>query len=412
VAERTLLVVSQRRLDLGGGGSARWRHLRTALPRHGWRVVECSPPPGLTENESSTDPRAARLAARRAEVMAAAGRVLTPVAAALRVQPEALAPNNAWAFTGRRLVRAALARERPDVVLATAPPPSALFAAAAVVGEIPFVVEFRDLWAGNPFFDRGSRALRALQQRVLERAAAVTTVTDGCRDVLVSLHPNIAARLQVLPNGFDPALLEQRGPPARVTRGVTTLIHPGALYGDRTAESLVAAMGRGDLRERVRLELLGVVDPRTRRALERVDGIDVTFEPPVAWDEAIRRLLRADITVVINAASTGGDMALPNKLFEALALGRPVLALTSAESDTARLLERLGQEAGLAPPDDPSAIAAAIERLLADPPPPVAPGALAEYNRDRIADRYAALLDEVATPSSNSTSFGTTTSRR
>jgi glycosyltransferase involved in cell wall biosynthesis len=105
-------------------------------------------------------------------------------------------------------------------------------------------------------------------------------------------------------------------------------------------------------------------------------------------------------------------MALPNKLFEALALGRPVLALTSPGSDTALLLERLGQDAGLAAPDDPSAIAAAVERLLADPPPPVPPEALSEFDRDRIAERYAALLDEVATRSSSSTSSATTTSRR
>jgi glycosyltransferase involved in cell wall biosynthesis len=344
--------------------------------------------------------------------MALAGRALSPLTAVLHVQPEALALNNAWAVTGRRLVRAAVAKEQPNLVLATVPPPSALFAAARVVGDIPFVVEFRDLWAGNPYFDRGSRALRALQQRVLEKAAAVTTVTDGCRDVLAALHPDIAARVHVLPNGFDRALLEHRASTGPRSDGPTTLIHPGALYGDRTAEPLIAALEHGDLRKRTRLELLGVVDPRTRRALARARGVDVTVEPPVAWDDAIRRMLAADITVVINAASTGGDMALPNKLFEALALGRPVLALASPGSDTARLLERLGQDAGLAPPDDPQMIAAAVERLLADPPPPVPPDALAEYDRDRLAERYAELLDEVATPSSRSTSFGTTTSRR
>jgi len=105
-------------------------------------------------------------------------------------------------------------------------------------------------------------------------------------------------------------------------------------------------------------------------------------------------------------------MALPTKLYEALALGRPVLALTREGSDTARLLERLGQEAGLAPPEDPAAIAAAIERLLEAPPPPAAPEALAEFDVDRIAARYADLLDEVATRSSSSSSLGTTTSRR
>jgi glycosyltransferase involved in cell wall biosynthesis len=120
----------------------------------------------------------------------------------------------------------------------------------------------------------------------------------------------------------------------------------------------------------------------------------------------------ADIVVVINAPGTGGDMAVPAKLYEALALGRPVLALAHDGGDTARLLERLGQGAGLAPPDDPVAISAAIVRLLEDPPPPVPPEGLNEFDRDRIAARYAALLDEVATRSSSETSSGTTVSCR
>jgi len=162
----------------------------------------------------------------------------------------------------------------------------------------------------------------------------------------------------------------------------------------------------------VRLELLGVVDARTRRALADAGDVAVEVVGSVEWEEAIVRVVAARIAVVINAPSTGGDMALPNKLFEALALGRPVLALTSPSSDTARLLERLGQDAGVAPPDDPVAIAAAIDRLLTNPPPLVSPDALGEFDRDRMAERYAALLDEVATRSSSSSSSGTTFSRR
>jgi glycosyltransferase involved in cell wall biosynthesis len=132
----------------------------------------------------------------------------------------------------------------------------------------------------------------------------------------------------------------------------------------------------------------------------------------VPWDEAIERMLAADLAVAITTSSAGGDMALPNKLFEALAVGRPVLALVGEDGDSARLLRRLGQKEGIASPDDPASIAAAIERLLADPPPPVAPEALSEYDRDRVAARYAALLDDVTTRSSSATNSGTTTSRR
>ena len=404
MADRTLLVVSQRPLDLGGGGSVRWQHLRRALPGHGWRVVECSGHVGATGDDAGTDVRTARLAAVRAQVMAVAGRALDPAARVIGVRPEALAPNNAWAVTGRHSVRKAIEGERPDVVVATVPPPSALLAAAATVGDVPFVAEFRDLWAGSPYFDRGGRVLPRLEGRALAGATAVVTVTEGFRDKLQALHPEIAPRLHVVPNGFEPALLARRRVSDRREGGPATLIHAGALYGDRTAVSLLAALDRPELRDRARLELVGFIDPQTRKALASAHGIQVTVDPPVSWGVAIDRTVAADIAIVISTPGTGGESAVPGKVYEALALGRPVLGLTRAGSDAARLLERFGQGAGLAPPDDPAAIAAAIERLLADPPPPVPPEALAEFDRDRIAARYAALLDEVATCSSNATS--------
>lgn len=405
---RTVLVASQRPLELGGGGSTRWRYLKRALGRRGWRVVECSGRVGLTANESSPDPRTASLAARRAQVMAVAGRVLEPASRLLRVQPVALAPNNFWALTGRRLVRQAIARERPDVVVATSPPASGLLAAAGVVGELPFVADLRDLWAGNPYYDRGSAVLAGLQGRALERADAVVTVTEACRDNLVALHPGLSDRVFVLPNGFDPALLRRRRP-APAHEGPSRLLYAGALYGSHNGVGLVRAMEQ--LRGRAELGLVGVVDPLTRREVAR-GAAEVTIHPPVSWDEAIERILAADVAVVITTTSAGGDMALPNKLFEALALGRPVLALVAAGSETARLLGRLGQQVGIARPDDPTAIAAALEALLADPPPPVPPKALADFDRERMADRYAALLEDVATRSSSETSSGTTASRR
>lgn len=359
----------------------------------------------------STDPRRAALAQKRARVMHAARRGLEPLTWALGVQPEALAPNNLWALTGRRSVRSAIERERPDVVLATAPPPSAIFAGAAGDG-VPLVVELRDLWAGNPYFDRGGSVLPTLQRRVLRRAAAIVTVTEGCRETLVRLHPELSSRIHILPNGFDPVLLERRNRARPVPQRRATLIHAGALYGDRTAETLLSALGRPELAGRVRLELLGALDPRTRRAADSASSVDLVIQPPVSWEEATTRMAAADIVVVINAPGTGGDMAIPSKLYEALALGRPVLALAQPGGDAARLLERLGQAEGLAPSDDPTAIAAAVERLLAEPPEPVPPEELTEFDRDRIAVRYAALLDDVATPSSSATSSGTTASRR
>ena len=391
---KRLLLVTQRPLEYGGGGSVRWQYLRGALPRHGWEVEAVSARPNLTANAASPDPRAARLAAARAKVMGAVGAATRPVYRRLGLQPEAFPPNALWSLTGRPAVRHARERVRPDVVWATCPPPSALFAATAGLAGVPFVAEMRDLWAGNPYFDAGGTLLTRIEKRAFARAAAIITVTDSCADRMRALHPEIAPRLHVLPNGFDPVLLELRRP--RGPRGgCATLVHTGALYGDRSAVTLMRALSRPELVDRTRLVLVGAVDPRTTAEL-RHTHCAVIAEPPTSWRAAVERVRDAEIAVVINSPGTGGDMAAPSKLYEALVLGTPVLALTGPGSETERLLRRLGHDAGCAPPGDEDAVARAVARLLDAPPAPVDPAALAPFSRETVAEQVAALLDRLA----------------
>jgi hypothetical protein len=75
-----------------------------------------------------------------------------------------------------------------------------------------------------------------------------------------------------------------------------------------------------------------------------------------------------------------------------------VLALTSPDSESERLLGRLGHDAGCAPPGDAEAVARAVVRLLDAPPPPVDPAALAPFSRAAVTERVAALLDRLARP--------------
>ena len=397
-APRRVLLVTQRPIDYGGGGSVRWRHLSRALPELGWEVVTVSARPNPTGDEASTDPQRARLAAARARVMNGAGDALRPAFHRAGVQPEAFAPNLVWSVTGRRAIARAIAREQPDVVWATAPPQSAIFGAVGVArkAQIPVVAELRDLWAGNPFFDTGGNLLRKLEERPLRQADAVVTVTPGCKETLLRLHPGLEVHL--LHNGFDPSLLGMRSSRRRLADvRRATLIHAGMLYGDRSASTLVRALAQPGLSDLVRLELIGAIDPATQQAIRATERtLAVTVIPPVSWREAIDRVLAADIGVVINSRGTGGAMALPSKLYEALALGLPLLALTPPGSDTERLLRRLGQDAGVAPPDDEDAIAVAVTSLLRSPPSPAANELLSEFDRDALASRVAELLERLA----------------
>ncbi len=214
---------------------------------------------------------------------------------------------------------------------------------------------------------------------------------------MLGLHPEIAPRLEVLPNGFDPALLDLRGRGRR--RGErATLVHAGTLYGDRSAVTLLRALSRPELASRARDSSWSARStPRPPTALRHDHGdLEVVVEPPVPWRDAVERVRAADVAVVINSPGTGGDMAAPSKLYEALALGTPVLALTNPGSESERLLERLGHDAGCAPPGDEDAIARAVARLIDAPPAPVDPAALAPFSRAAVAEQVAALLDRLS----------------
>jgi glycosyltransferase involved in cell wall biosynthesis len=391
---RKLLLVSHRPMTHGGVGTVRWNYFMRALPEFGWEVADTvSARQGATTDEFSTDPRTARLSGARARVMHGVGRTLDPVAAAIGVRPEALAPNHVWGLTGRRAVRAAVERVQPDVVVATSPPPAAIFAATGAGLDVPVVADMRDLWAGHPHYDAGGQALTEVEDRALKRAAAVVCVTPGMEERLRGLHPWLEP--VVMPNGFDPRLLDMRGGP-RSGGERKVVIHPGTLFAERSVRELVEALRHGNLAARVRLSLVGNMNEESRAALAGAPPeLEIDVAGPKPWEETIERMAAADVVAVIVPPGLGDDVAWPVKQLEALALGKPILLISSG-GGAERQLRDLGLEAGAASYDDPGSIAPALERLLDDPPPPVAPERLSTWDRRRVTGDYAALLDSLA----------------
>jgi glycosyltransferase involved in cell wall biosynthesis len=88
------------------------------------------------------------------------------------------------------------------------------------------------------------------------------------------------------------------------------------------------------------------------------------------------------------------DGALPTKLFECLAAGRPVVV--SARGEAAALVERT-QTGIVVAPEDPSALAAAFRTLAADPELRRGAGerartAATAFDRAGAVERWAELL--------------------
>jgi len=115
----------------------------------------------------------------------------------------------------------------------------------------------------------------------------------------------------------------------------------------------------------------------------------------VAWVEYAQlpgELHRAACALGIFGTSAKAARVIPNKAFQALACGTP---LVTADTPAARELLRDGESALLVPPGDPEALVAAIRRVT----PEIAAGGLTAYrehaSEDVLGARWRALVQSV-----------------
>jgi glycosyltransferase involved in cell wall biosynthesis len=355
--------------------------------------------PRLAGDEYDASAGVRRRLDRRARTMARVGALADPAFALLGLRPEAFPLSTAWVPRGARELRRHLSAARYDAILATGPPTAALLAARAGrrSGDPPLVVELRDLWAGNPLFDRRGGALGTLERWVLGAAARIVTVSPEAAADVRRRHPALAQRVVDVPNGFEDELLEQRRPGGHGER--IAILHSGTLTADRPLAPLLRVLAREPYRDAFVLTVHGYVAPQIAAQIAAADGrVAVEVVGPSSWEDAVARIAASDVGLVTQAASAGDATAVAGKVYEYLALGRPVLCL-SAGGATEALLGRLGAAGYCARLDDEASIARALELLRAAPAPPVAPERLAPYARSTIARRMAEVLDGVASRS-------------
>ena len=282
---------------------------------------------------------------------------------------------------------------RYDAVLATGPPTAALLAARAGRrrGDPPLVVELRDLWAGNPLFDRRGGLLGALERWVFAASAAIVTVTPEAAADVRRRHPVASAtRSSTSPTASRTSCstaagrerpwrpdrrscTRARSPPTARSRRCCAC-SPASPTATRSASSCTATSRRRRGADR------GRERPRRGRGRRR------RRRGRTPWRASPPR----DVALVTQAASAGDATAVAGKVYEYLALGRPVLCL-SAGGATEAVLRGVGADDYCARLDDDASIARALDRLRSRrrAPAPVAPERLAQYRRTTIARRMA-----------------------
>jgi hypothetical protein len=300
---------------------------------------------------------------------------------------------------------------RPDAILAVSPLPTGLAALPAHWWHrAPLVFNLQDIWPDSAVaigvMERGwlLRALRRLELFFYRRCARVVGITDGFKRYLenLGLAPE---RVAVIPNGVDWEMFAG-APPSQELRRAERL-HGKFLVGYignmglaqrldtvlEAAEQLrnepVAFLLLGEGVEKQRLT--DVARARRLENLRFLDGVPREQVPSV--------LAACDALLVILREDPLFNITMPSKIYEYMAVGKPILCSVGGEA--AALVVESG--CGLpVRPSDGRALADGVRMLLADPSRCRAFGeagaacARARFARSVLMGTYAQLLEGLA----------------
>jgi glycosyltransferase involved in cell wall biosynthesis len=240
---------------------------------------------------------------------------------------------------------------RPDVVVGSIQP---LFTGTVAQRlarrwRVPFVLEVRDLWpdalvAKGAIKSWQARPLHWLANRLYFGADRVVSLTPGIKQLL--LHKGVpAGRLDVFPNGFDPAryaLAPGTRERVRAELGWTdqfVAVFTGTHVEVTAVETIVRAAAV--LRERpdIRFDLFGK-GQRKPAAMELAKALgleNIHFHDPVPKAEIPGILAAADVTLMTLFKSPLIDIYFENKLVDYMGAAKPILAaMDGMQSDLIR----------------------------------------------------------------------------
>lgn len=306
---------------------------------------------------------------------------------------------------------------RHDVMVSTSP--QFFCGLVGAVGSLyrreRFVLEVRDIWPESiEAVGAGKKkallaVISAIARWMYARADHIVTVGDGYRDKLLEIGAAPPEGISVIPNGIDFEIFDRIDSAAASGRfrelgieGRFVISYVGTVGMAHGLGTLLdAAESLRDTRPDVAFLVVG--DGAERRALQdnaEARGLsNVVFAGLVPKADVPGLLALSSATLVHLRKTELFKTVLPSKLFEGMALSRPVLL--GVRGCAQELVQRA--DAGLCfEPENAPELCDAIARLSSDPANATRMGAngrrfvAAEFNREHLAVEYTNVLAKVA----------------
>lgn len=272
----------------------------------------------------------------------------------------------------------------------------------------PWVAEFRDPLSNHPDWTEESilRRIAGRIERLTVKSADRVAWLDGIQledNYFRTTYPAVPTDrfVKLPPMGYDPVQFEDSTP---ANHTGFTITYAGSFY-DGWIEPYGFidgfAMFANDLSNADRSELVaqffGDWSPNYDDAV-RDAGVDdlIVTHGFVSHGNLVPELVGSDALLYIGGTNPANRLSIPSKMWDYLAARTPIIALVDPDFAAADWV-RDNDVGVVANPDDAEAVRDAVDAIYSDrfqydPDPAI----FERYSRERHADAYVALLDQVA----------------
>ena len=259
-------------------------------------------------------------------------------------------PRRFWIRPSVKYLKKYLAKIPVDVIISTGPPHSLHLIAYKIhkATGIKWLADFRDPWTNIDYYKQlnltwfADKINHRFERKVVTRANLVVTVSNSWAKELEEIR---GRQVRVITNGFDekefanlPTVQSQK----------FTLTHIGSMNNDRNPFILwngIKALldAHHELKEKLEIKLIGPVDYRVFEFIENC-GLTkyLVHLPYVAHKEIIAILKESAVLLLLLNNTPNVQGIIPGKLFEYLAVQKPILAIGPEDGDSAQILDLTG----------------------------------------------------------------------
>jgi glycosyltransferase involved in cell wall biosynthesis len=264
-------------------------------------------------------------------------------------------PRLFWIRPSVRFLKKYLKSNRIDLIITTGPPHSMHLIGLGLRKKysIPWLADFRDPWTKIAFYHKlgltkwANKKHHKLEKSILKFADIITTVSPGCAEDIESLYP--IKKVYVVYNGFDTEdyIFEDN-----TLDKEFSITHLGSLTSDRNPISLWKALGEinnenATFAEKLKIQLIGYTENTVVNSIKE-NGMSKNLEiiPSVSHDKGLLMLKKSQLLILPINISPFSQGILPGKMYEYLAVQRPIIAIGPKDGDFVKIINET--KAGLA----------------------------------------------------------------